>query len=138
MKYLLKAWIFLVTLSCFGQNSLPGRLESVVPGGRLGEFGFGTKCVGYYEKDPITGKAELVDILKEGDSALPTYTSKQSLVHAGTDIIPGKCLDIFPIADGHIVDVINVKDSQNWNSLGYMVIVQHDEKTNGKDTYPKE
>jgi len=33
----------------------------------LENLGFGTKCVGYYEKDPITGKAELVDILKEGD-----------------------------------------------------------------------
>ena len=94
-------------------------ISVVIPKGKLGEFTHGARCTGYYDSDG------LVDIQTNGAATEKTYTRTKELVHPGVDIVAEEGSPIYPIRDGVVVDVIGRDTDGNWDSLGYMVIVEH-------------
>lgn len=109
--------------------------KAVCPSGKPGEFRHGTKCVGYYETDEAKQKDRLVDIQVAGTATTKAYSKTKSLVHAGVDIIAPEKSDVFPIADGTVDQVLSAPSDKDFNSLGYMVIIEHKAQTNGKPTF---
>lgn len=105
-------------------------IQIVCPGGKVGEFHHGTKCIGYYDD-----KNHLVDIQVAGKPSNTANVATKKLVHAGVDIVAVKGSAVFPIADGTVIDVVKEKDDPAFAYLGYMVIVKHDEKLRGLKTY---
>src|SRR3990172_1554033 len=69
--------------------------DRVVPGGRLGSFLHGT------------------------------YPSKGNRTHVGIDIAAPCGARVYPFLDGTVVDAIASPNDPNFDSLGYMVIVEH-------------
>lgn len=67
----------------------------VVPGGTLGPFQHGT------------------------------YPSKGDRTHAGVDILAPCGSPVYPLAEGRVVDAIRAPSDPNFDSLGYMVILEH-------------
>lgn len=94
-------------------------ISVVVPKGTVGEFTHGARCTGYY------GASGLVDIQTNGAATTQPYERTKELVHAGVDIVAAEGSQIYPIRDGVVVDVIGDETERNWDSLGYMVIVEH-------------
>jgi len=98
--------------------------EAVVPGGKLGEFGHGTK----------------VSKTKKGELVLASSNNPMTHTHPGIDILAECGSPIYPVADGEVFDVINSKDDGDYGEdgkkgLGYMTIVKHDVPTNTYSLY---
>ena len=104
-------------------------LSAVCPKSKPGEFRHGTKCTGYYDA------AALVDIQIAGNPTSKEYVSTKSLVHAGVDLVAPEGNEIYPIADGTVDAVISSDKDANFKSLGYMVLIQHKNKFEGKPTW---
>jgi|GEM_PF-1126930 len=110
-------------------------LTIVCPRGKLGDFKHGTKCTGFYTATAPGGSLKLVDIqLPEKDSAKP-YTKSKSLVHAGIDIVAIEGSQIYSVADGTVDDIVQSPSDENFATLGYAVVVEHERKVDGKPTY---
>jgi murein DD-endopeptidase MepM/ murein hydrolase activator NlpD len=117
------------------QPNPTGSLLGVCPNGKIGGFGFGTKCTGFYNWDEAKQKDVLVDIQIAGTTTSLNYTKTKSLVHGGVDIVAPEGSELFPIADGTVDDVLLSPADPNFNSLGYMVTVEHKEQVAGKPTF---
>jgi len=103
--------------------------ESVVLGGKLGEFRHGTKVKAIKNK-----RGETVDIVLASNKNPMTHT------HPGIDIVAECGSSIYPLANGEVFDAINSKDDGDYGEdgkkgLGYMVIVKHDALINNQQTY---
>ena len=65
-----------------------------------------------------------------------TYPSLGDKTHAGVDILAPCGSEIYAFADGQLIDVIDDANTDNFDSLGYMVIVQHSPHTlTERDSY---
>lgn len=109
--------------------------KAMCPAGKPGEFHHGTRCVGYYDYDEKAQKWKVVEILLLGEEPTKNYKKTKGLVHAGADVAAVQGSEIHPIADGTVSDAISDTSDKNFGSLGYMVIVQHKDKSDGKDTF---
>jgi murein DD-endopeptidase MepM/ murein hydrolase activator NlpD len=104
-------------------------LSAVCPKGRLGEFRYGTRVVGYYDDDQI------VDIQVEGRKTTQEYQTTKQLMHAGVDMAAPEGSDLYPIASGVVTDAVSDKSDRNFRGMGYLVIVKHDAAVGGRDAY---
>jgi hypothetical protein len=77
----------------------------VVPGGELGRFRHGT------------------------------YPSLGDRTHAGVDIVAPCETNVYPLANGRVVDLISEPTDRDWKTLGYMVMVEHPESMTGRVFY---
>src|SRR3989344_160334 len=99
--------------------SLEGRnIRPIATGSKPGEFVHG-KLV----------KKTLDEILAARSEAEATHT------HPGVDIVAPKGTQIYPLADGTIVDLITNDKDNDWKFLGYMAVIKHDDKLSNNDTY---
>ena len=104
-------------------------ISTVCPAGKLGEFTHGARCTGYYDSNG------LVDIQLYGVASAKPYERTKELVHPGVDIVAEEGSPIYAIRDGVVVDIIGAETDRNWNSLGYMVIVEHPGTGDGPKYY---
>jgi hypothetical protein len=76
-------------------------------------------------------------VYKQSDNELSVALdfSKATHIHPGVDIAAPQGSPIYPAANGHVHDIIADSSDPNWPALGYVVIVQHEKKYNGKKTY---
>lgn len=98
--------------------------EAVVSGGKLGEFGHGTK----------------VSKTKKGELVLASSNNPMTHTHPGVDILAECGSPIYPVTDGEVFDVISSKDDGDYGEdgkkgLGYMTIVKHDVPANTYSLY---
>ena len=112
------------------ESKLPATpLGGVCPAGKLGEFQFGTKAVGYYDDD------QLVDIVVVGKKTTQEFQKTKDLIHPAVDIAAPEGSELYSIADGVVSDTVSDEQDKNFRGLGYLVIVQHDRQSDSRDTY---
>lgn len=104
----------LVLVSCtLGEANAAPWYQSVTPSGRLGPFQHGTFPSLESTKNPELG-----------------------LTHVGSDIAAPCGSPVYPWKSGTVVDAITSSNQANFNSLGYMVIVDHgSDPTSGRRVY---
>lgn len=112
----------------------------VCPAGQIKNdaFRFGTECIGYYGLSTDTTNAtvaKLLGIRGRSESPVPGALFSCDLIHAGIDIAASPGSDVFPIANGQVIDVIDAEKTKDFSALGYMVMVQHDQMVAGKIVY---
>lgn len=64
-----------------------------------------------------------------------TYPSLGDRTHVGLDILAPCGTPVYPLADGRVVDFITASTDRDWNSLGYMLIVEHPNSLTGRVFY---
>lgn len=106
-----------------------GVIALICPEGRLGNFRHGTEVHGFYNNQG------LVDISVRGQTTDAEHTYTKDLVHAGLDIAAPSGSAVYPAADGVVRNVIDERGEAHFRTLGYAVLVEHDERIRGKDTY---
>jgi murein DD-endopeptidase MepM/ murein hydrolase activator NlpD len=59
------------------------------------------------------------------DSFDGTYPSIGKRTHVGVDLVAACGTPVYAFKDGHVIDLVESKEDQNFDSLGYMVLIQH-------------
>lgn len=116
-------WFFLLQICAVdGGAQIPPNaiVDLVVPGGRVGQFRHGTKVHACYSESGLSR----ISLRTEPFSVRCTRTA--NLVHAGTDIVATSGSQVFPIANGTVIDVVAGNGDKDFGSLGYSVFVRHD------------
>ena len=99
----------------------------------LGDFRHGSPLVMYFR-----GR-RLVDVRADGEKPADETDGSTPVVHAGVDLFPDPAHpgagDVFPLADGTVVDLVDEEKDPAFRWLGYAVVVRHNNKTDGRETY---
>ena len=111
----------------YSDHPLPGSV--LQPPGEFGPFQHGTRVSASY--DVATGNRLGIGLR----GAILPVGCIVDLVHAGSDIVAPEGTPIFAIADGLVQDLIDSPADQNFSSLGYMVLLKHNQLFAGKSTY---
>lgn len=106
-----------------------------------------TLWIKVHSKDDKIGYVHyrLVNLVARGNPVIPgsrlgvyrhgLYPSWGQRTHAGVDIVANCETNIYAFADGMVIDAVSKETDGNFNSLGYMVIIEHPASLIGKPFY---
>lgn len=100
-----------------GQETIAA--NPVVANGKIGMFQHGT----------------LVTKTATGELMLASSPSEATHTHAGVDILANCGTPIYAFTDGQVKDLINNEQDNNFNALGYMLLIEHPTSIIGKIFY---
>ena len=92
-------------------------------------------CILIFSTYAQNSKNPVVPNSKLGEFRHGTYPSLGNTTHPGVDLVAPCGSDIYAFADGQVIDVVSDPNDRNFNSLGYMVLLEHPASLVGETFY---